>query len=49
MTPSNIILIAAVLLLVSVFVSKMSARIGVPMFLLFIFVGMLFGTDGLGL
>lgn len=49
MTPGNIILIAAVLLLVSVLVSKMSARIGVPMLLLFLFVGMFFGTDGLGL
>lgn len=49
MTSSNIILIGAVLLIVSVLVSKMSARIGIPMLLLFLFVGMFFGSDGLGL
>lgn len=46
---SSFILIGAVLLLVSVLVSKISAKVGVPMLLLFLFVGMAFGKDGLGL
>ncbi|MDR2891393.1 MAG: potassium/proton antiporter [Alistipes sp.] len=42
-------LIGAVLLLVSVFASKAGSRFGVPSLLLFLVVGMLFGSDGLGI
>lgn len=42
-------LVGAVLLLVSVFASKAGSRFGVPSLLLFLVVGMLFGSDGLGI
>lgn len=45
----NVLLIGSVLLFVSVAVSKTSYRFGVPVLLLFLVVGMLFGSDGLGL
>ena len=44
----HLLLGAAVLLLVSVFSSKISSSIGVPALLLFLFVGMLAGSDGPG-
>ena len=49
LTSGNILLIGSILLFVSIAVSKTSARFGVPTLLLFLFVGMLFGTDGLGI
>lgn len=49
LTSGNILLIGSVLLFVSIAVSKTSARFGVPTLLLFLFVGMLFGTDGFGI
>lgn len=45
----NALLTAAVILFVSIIFSKMSARFGLPVLLVFLLVGMLFGTDGLGL
>ena len=39
----------SVILLVSIFASKASFRIGIPTLLLFLVVGMLFGTSGLGI
>jgi len=42
------LLAAAVLLLISVLVSKLSDRFGVPALLLFLILGMLLGSDGLG-
>ena len=45
----NILLIGSVLIFVSILVSKASYRFGVPTLLLFLLVGMLFGSDGLGL
>ena len=45
----NILLIGAVLIFVSIIISKTSYRFGIPTLLLFLVVGMLFGTDGLGL
>ncbi len=42
-------LVGAVLLVVSIFASKASSRFGVPSLLLFLLVGMLFGSDGLGI
>jgi len=41
------LLIGAVLLLVSVFASKLSVRYGIPSLLLFLGIGMLIGSDGL--
>ncbi len=48
-TSGNILLVGSILLFVSIAVSKTSARFGVPTLLLFLFVGMLFGSDGLGI
>ncbi|MDL2303967.1 potassium/proton antiporter [Bacteroides sp. OttesenSCG-928-D19] len=45
----NILLVGSVLLFVSIVVSKTGYRFGVPTLLLFLFVGMFFGSDGLGL
>lgn len=44
----HILLIGAVLLVVGVFLGKTSYRSGLPILLIFLIVGMLFGTDGLG-
>ena len=49
LTSGNILLIGSILLFVSIAVSKTSARFGVPTLLLFLFVGMLFGSDGFGI
>lgn len=48
-TAENALLIGAVLLFISIVVSKTGYRFGVPTLLLFLFVGMFFGSDGLGL
>lgn len=45
----NILLIGAVLLFFSVIAGKAGFRFGVPVLLLFLGVGMLFGSDGLGI
>ncbi len=42
-------LIGSILLFVSVFASKAGSRFGIPSLLLFLAVGMLFGSDGLGI
>ena len=44
-----LLLIASVLFFVSIFVSNAGNWLGVPVLLLFLAVGMLFGTDGLRL
>ncbi|WP_096155029.1 MULTISPECIES: potassium/proton antiporter [Bacillus] len=44
----SIILLGAMLLIVGVITTKFSNRLGVPALVLFIIVGMLFGSDGLG-
>ena len=43
------LLVISVLFFASIFVSKMGSRLGVPVLLLFLVVGMVFGSDGLGL
>lgn len=43
------LLVVSILFFASIFVSKMSSRLGVPVLLLFLAVGMFFGSDGLGL
>lgn len=48
-TPENIFFLGAVLILASIVISKWGYRFGVPTLLLFLFTGMLFGSDGLGL
>lgn len=48
-TAENILLVGSILLFVSIMVSKTGYRFGVPALLLFLVVGMLFGSDGLGL
>lgn len=49
LTAGNILLIGSVLLFISIVVSKAGYRFGVPTLLIFLLVGMLFGSDGLGL
>ena len=48
-TAGNILLIGSILLFVSILVGKTGYRFGVPSLLLFLLVGMFFGSDGLGL
>ena len=45
----NILLIGSILLFVSIVLSKTGYRFGIPTLLVFLFVGMLFGSDGLGM
>ena len=47
-TAENILLVGSILLFVSIIVGKTGYRFGVPALLLFLVVGMLFGSDGLG-
>ncbi|MGN0035965.1 MAG: potassium/proton antiporter [Bacteroidaceae bacterium] len=49
LTAGNILLVCSVLLFVSIVVSKTGYKVGIPTLLLFLFVGMLFGSDGLGI
>lgn len=48
-TAENIILVGSILLFASIVAGKTGYRFGVPALLLFLIVGMLFGSDGLGL
>lgn len=45
----NILLIGSILIFFSIIISKTGYRFGIPTLLLFLLVGMLFGSDGLGL
>lgn len=45
----NVLLVGSILLFVSIVVGKTGYRFGVPTLLLFLVVGMLFGSDGLGI
>lgn len=47
-TGENILLVSSVLLIAGVMMGKSSYRTGLPLLLVFLFVGMLFGVDGLG-
>lgn len=47
--PDYILLLGALLLIVGVMTTKFSSRMGVPALVLFIAVGMLIGSDGLGI
>ncbi len=48
LTIDNILLIGSILLLISIFVAKRAFKYGVPTLLLFLAVGMLAGSDGIG-
>lgn len=48
-TGENILLIGSVLLIAGVLIGKWSYRSGLPLLLIFLLVGMIFGTDGLGI
>lgn len=48
-TSENILLIGSTLLIAGVLIGKSSYRFGLPLLLIFLLVGMLFGTDGLGI
>ncbi|MCC8174095.1 MAG: potassium/proton antiporter [Odoribacter sp.] len=48
-SPEYILLIGSIILYVSIVVGKTGYKFGVPALLLFLIVGMVFGTDGLGL
>jgi cell volume regulation protein A len=48
-TAGNILLIGAILIFCAIMISKTGYRFGIPTLLLFLLVGMGFGTDGLGL
>lgn len=48
LTIENIMLVGSILLLISIFAGKTSYKFGVPTLLLFLGIGMLAGSDGLG-
>lgn len=48
-TAENILLIGAILIFSSILISKTGYKFGIPTLLLFLLVGMMFGSDGLGL
>lgn len=48
LTSDNILLIGSILLLLSIFASKTSGKFGVPALIIFLTVGMLAGSDGIG-
>lgn len=48
-TAENILLIGSILIFTSILISKTGYRFGIPTLLLFLLVGMAFGSDGLGI
>ncbi|UCS94832.1 potassium/proton antiporter [Echinicola marina] len=48
LTAENILLVGAILLIASILASKTAGRAGIPVLLLFLGIGMLAGSDGLG-
>ena len=45
----NILLFGSIILFVGILAGKASSRFGAPLLLIFLLVGMAFGTDGLGI
>ncbi len=45
----NIVLIGSILLFLSIFASRASSKLGIPILVLFLFIGMMVGSDGLGI
>ena len=48
-TAENILLLGSILIATSILISKSGYRFGIPTLLLFLLVGMAFGSDGLGI
>lgn len=48
-TSENILLVGSILLIAGVLIGKSSYRFGLPILLIFLLVGMAFGTDGIGI
>ncbi len=48
-TSENLLLVGSVLLIAGVLIGKSSYRFGLPILLIFLLVGMAFGTDGIGI
>lgn len=48
-TMENILFLGSVLIFFSILMTKASTKFGIPTLLLFLFLGMIFGSDGLGL
>ncbi|HEF8771502.1 MULTISPECIES: potassium/proton antiporter [Providencia] len=48
LTIEQLILLTSILILLGIFSSKLSARLGLPMLVMFLFIGMLAGEDGIG-
>lgn len=48
-TMENILFLGSVLIFFSILMTKVSHKFGIPTLLIFLFLGMLFGSDGLGL
>lgn len=48
-TTGNILLIGSTLLFVSLIIGRTGYKLGIPVLLLFLFVGMIFGSDGIGI
>ena len=49
LTAGNFILIASIIIFVALLASRAGYKFGIPVLLLFLFTGMFFGSDGLGL
>jgi len=49
LNPQYILLGGSVLFLISIFASRAAYRFGVPVLLLFLIIGMVFGSDGVGI
>ncbi|SFG15154.1 potassium/proton antiporter [Prevotella sp. KH2C16] len=49
LSTENIFLLGSILVLVSILISKTGYRFGIPTLLLFLFTGMIFGSDGVGI
>ncbi|MHC5308912.1 potassium/proton antiporter [Myroides sp. LJL116] len=47
-TPENILLIGSVLLFISILAGRTSFKFGIPVLLMFLFIGMLAGSEGIG-
>lgn len=48
LTTENILFVGSVLLLISIFAGKTSPRLGLPLLILFLVIGMLAGSEGIG-
>ncbi len=48
LTTENILLVGSILLIISIFAGKTSPRLGVPTLILFLIIGMLAGSEGVG-